>query len=314
MAAPPAVRPAPTTALDADRRSVRTRLPRDTRAALLMLTPALIALLAFTYVPGVLSAVASTFDVPLSAQQDWRFVGLDNYRSVISDPAVRQATWNTILYAAFTIVPSLAIGLGLALMADAVRRGRDVWSAILFLPLTANLVAMAVVFSWIFAFRGGFANQVLSLVGVGPVNFLGDGSTALPTVAAVGVWRAASFAMVLYLAGLTSVPTAVHEAAATDGLRGLRKVRLVLLPMLRPTTVLATVITTLQAVQVFDLVEVMTAGGPLGQTETLLTVTWRIGFRSFQLGRASALSFILLLLLLVIGWLQRRALLKEAHQ
>jgi multiple sugar transport system permease protein len=169
------------------------------------------------------------------------------------------------------------------------------------------------VFHWIFALRGGFANEVLGLVGVKPVNFLGDGRFALPTVAAVGVWRAASFCMVLFLAGLTSIPEVIHETAATDGLSGWRKLRLVILPMLRPTIVLATVMTTLQAVQVFESVRVMTDGGPLGQTETILTVTWRVGFEFFELGKSSALSFLLLLFLLAVGISRRRSVMQGGH-
>ncbi|MEX2100827.1 MAG: sugar ABC transporter permease [Acidimicrobiia bacterium] len=282
----------------------------DGAVAAALIAPALVGLLVFTYVPALLSFVASVFDVPLS-DSAWTFTGLDNYRAVLGDAKVRQAAWNTLLYAAFTIVPSLLLGLGLALLASGAARARGLLSALLFLPLTANLVAMAVVFRWMFAFRGGFANQMLGLVGVGPLNFLGDGATALPTVAAVGVWRSASFAMVLFLAGLTAIPTAIHEAAASDGLWGWSKLRLITVPMLQPTIVLATVVAALQAIQVFDTIEVMTGGGPLGQTETLLTVTWRIGFEAFQLGRASALSFMLLVVLLAVGWLRRTTLLRS---
>jgi multiple sugar transport system permease protein len=292
-----------------DSPSPRKPIHRDARAAIAMIAPAVTVLLLFTYLPALLSFVASLFDVPLSGQ-GWSFVGLDNYEDVLGDPDVRQAVRNTVLYAVLTIVPSLAVGLGLALLVTRLGRTSTLVSTILFLPLTANLVAMAVVFRWIFALRGGFANELLSFVGVEPVNFLADERAALPTVAAVGVWRAASFSMVLFMAGLTSIPTAVHEAAAVDGLRGIRKLRLVILPMLRPTIVLATVLTTLQAVQVFDSVLVMTDGGPQGATETILTITWRIGFGYFELGRSSALSFLLLVFLLALGYGRRRALLR----
>jgi multiple sugar transport system permease protein len=308
--------PAPTTVRTpsaAPARKVRARRVRgDGRAALGMAGPAIAVLLVFTYLPALLSFVASLFHVPLSAE-GWTWAGLDNYRDVVGDPEVRRATWNTLLYALMTIVPSLAIGLGLALLVTRLRKAGTTVSTILFLPLTANLVAMGVVFHWIFALRGGFANEMLGLVGMKPINFLGDGRFALPTVAAVGIWRAASFCMVLFLAGLTSIPEVIHETAATDGLTGWRKLRLVILPMLRPTIVLAAVMTTLQAVQVFESVRVMTGGGPLGQTETILTTTWRVGFEFFELGKSSALSFLLLLALLALGISRRRTVMQGGH-
>lgn len=292
-----------TTAASRSRRS-------QSRSAALMVAPALFLLFLFTYLPAILSAGASLFDVPLSGS-GWTLVGADNYADAIGDSDTRQAVRNTLVYSVLTIVPSLVIGFGLALLASGVARRHTALSTVLFLPLTANLVAMAVVFRFVFAFRGGLANELGGFVGLEPINFLGDSTYAMPTVAAVGVWRSASFTMVLFLGGLTSIPSSVHEAAAMDGVRGLAKVRNVILPMLRPTIILATVLAVLQAVQVFDTIEVMTGGGPLGATETILTFTWRVGFERFDLGRASALSFLLLVVLLAIGWARKRSVTQE---
>lgn len=274
-----------------------------------MVAPALALMAAFTYLPAALSFVASLFDVPLAGGA-WKFVGIGNYRDNFADPDMWQALRNTLLYSVVTIVPSLVVGFGLALLCSGSGRRSTFLSTLLFLPLTANLVAMAVVFRWIFAFRGGLANELVGIVGIGPVNFLGKGSTALPSVALVGIWRSASFCMVLFLAGLTAIPSSVHEAAAMDGVRGVVKVRKVVLPMLRPAIVLATVMAVLQSIQAFDTIRVMTGGGPLGATETLLTYTWRIGFEEFDLGRSSALSFLLLVVLLAIGWARKKSVMR----
>lgn len=281
----------------------------DVRAAFTFIAPAVLFVGLWTYFPAALAFLASFFQIPLSGD-GWRFVGLGNYASVIADSDVRQAVWNTVLYCVLSIVPSVALGLGAALLTNTVGHGRGLLSTLLFLPLTANLVAMAVVFQWVFAFNGGLANQVLALAGAAPVNFLAGDVTALPTVAALGVWRSASFCMVFFLAGLTTIPTSLHEAAAMDGLRGWAKLRWMVLPLLRPAVVLATVVATLQAVQIFEAIRVMTDGGPLGATESILTITWRIGFGFFQLGGAAALSFLLLVVLLVVGLLRRRAILR----
>jgi len=267
---------------------------------------ALVAL--FTLLPGLIALVGSFFDIDISNGVIWTWVGLDNFAALFADPAVRQALLNTVLYCALTIIPSLAIGLGLALLAQSISKGRRLVQTLLFLPFTANLVAMAVVFRWIFALNGGFANQLLALIGIGPLNFLGDSTYALPTLAAVGVWRCSALAMVLFLSGLTSVPTAVNEASAADGISGWAKLRLVTLPLLRPITVFVTVMVVLQSVQVFDTINVMTQGGPLGATETALTMTWRLGFAYYELGQAAALSTLLLVVLILIGVLRRRSL------
>ncbi|MBF4607605.1 sugar ABC transporter permease [Curtobacterium sp. VKM Ac-1393] len=261
----------------------------------------------FVIVPALLSFVASFFSVPLAGGA-WRFVGLDNYLRIATDTTVQRAIVNTVAYAAMTIVPSLVIGLVLALLAESVSRGRPFVRTALFLPMTANLVAMAVVFRWVFAYQGGFVNQVLGVVGVEPVNWLGDTHTSLVTVALVGVWRSASFSMMIFIAGFATIPGSVQEAARAEGIRGFRKLRHITLPMMRPTVVFATVLAILGSVQVFDTINVMTQGGPLYSTETILTETYKLGFQYFDLGSASALSFLLLVVLVAIGLVQRRVL------
>lgn len=278
------------------------------RLAAALLAPALLLTALFVVLPGLLAFVGSLFRIDLTGGNDWTWVGFENFGLVLGDPAVQQSLVNTLVYCLLTIVPSLTVGLALALLASSLTRGRPLVQTLLFLPFTANLVAMAVVFRYLFDLRGGFANQLLGLVGIGPVNFLGDTATALPTVAAVGVWRGAALAMIMFLAGLTSIPTAVHEACAADGITGLTKLRLVVLPLLRPITVFVTVLTVLQSVQVFDTVNVMTGGGPLGATETALTMTWRLGFTYYDLGQGAALSSLLLVVLVGVGVLRRSAL------
>jgi multiple sugar transport system permease protein len=290
-APPPASRPHP--------RARRNRL-----APILLIGPAMVGLAVLTYLPIALSLGAGFFSIPITGK-GVKWVGFDNFVSVLSDDRMHQAAVNTLAYCALTIVPSVVIGLAAALAIEALGRGKALVSTLLFIPLTANLVAMAVVFRWIFAAPSGFANQVLAMVGVGPVDFLNDSHTALLSVALVGAWRSTSFAMVLFLAGLTTVPRGVHEASAMDGLRGVKKIVLVTVPMLRTTLVLVLVLTAIQSIQVFDTVNVMTDGGPNGSTETLFTLIWRTGFSYLQLGNASALTLVVLLVLVVIGLLRR---------
>lgn len=289
----------------------RRRGPRGDRfAPALLVLPAGIAMTVFVIVPAILSLVASFFAVPL-AGGEWKFVGFTNFQRIITDPTVQQSMVNTLVYCVLTVVPGLAIGLVLALLAESVGRGRSWVRTALFLPMTANLVAMAVVFRWLFAYQGGFVNQVLGFVGMAPVNWLGDTDTSLLTVALVGIWRGASFSMMIFIAGLATIPTTIDEASRAEGIRGLPKLWRITLPMMKPTVVFATVLAILHSVQVFDAVNVMTQGGPLNSTETVLTQSYKLGFSYYDLGAASALSFLLLVVLITIGVLQRRLLTGE---
>lgn len=280
---------------------------RWTRHPWLYLAPAMAALTLFTFTPTVLALLSSLFDISITGAR-WDFVGLSNYVTATRDPAVVGAAINTLVYAALTVIPSIVLGLGLALLVEGLGRVKGIARTALFLPMTANLVAMSIVFSWIFSFRGGFANTVLGLIGVGPVNFLGDAGTALPTVASIGVWRSAAFNMVIYSAGLTTVPSVIHQACAVDGVRGWTKLRRVLWPLLRHSTIFVTVITFIQSIQVFDSIAVMTQGGPLGATETLLFLVWRLGFQVFRLGYASAIAFLMLVVVVLVGLARARSL------
>ena len=273
----------------------------------LFLAPSLALLSLFVLVPVVLSFIASLFNVPLTGL-NWKFVGLDNYKEALADPGIRRAFWNTIVYCAMTIVPSIFVGLGLALLIESFTRGQTLLRTLLFLPVTANLVAMAIVFQWVLGVRGGFLNELLAIVGFSPINFLGSKTTALPVIAGVGIWRYSSYNMIIYLAGLTAIPRSVHEATAIDGVRGLAKIRTVIWPLLRPSTIFVLVITFIQSVQVFETIAVMTGGGPLGSTQTLLFAIWQQGFAFFRLGYAAALSFVLLILTVLAGVLRRRAI------
>lgn len=280
---------------------------RRSLTPVLFLVPAGVGMILFVVVPAVLSLIASFFSIRLTGGS-WEFVGLANFERMLTDPVVQRSALNTLVYSAITIVPSLAIGLIVALLADSVSRGRPLVRTVLFLPLTANLVAMAVVFQWIFAYRGGFVNQTLGFLGMTPVNWLGDTHTSLLTVALVGVWRSASFSMMIFTAGLATIPGSINEAARAEGIRGLPKLFRITLPMMQPTVVFATVLAILGSVQVFDTINVMTQGGPLHSSETVLIEIYKLGFSYFDLGSASALSFMLLVVLVGIGVAQHRVL------
>lgn len=276
-----------------------------------LLLPALVALALFVYGPALLSFIGSFFSIPLAGGR-WEFVGLANYASIFDDPLVQQAAGNTLVYALATIIPSMVLGLALALLVENISRGSWLIKTALILPMTANMVAMAVVFRWMFALEGGLTNQLIAILGFSPVNWLGDTSTSLLSVILVGIWRGTSLCMLLFMAGLTTIPGSIHEAAAVEGIRGFAKLRHITLPMLKPTLQFVSVLSITGAVQVFEIIDVMTDGGPLGSSETVLTMTQKIGFDYFRVGEASAVSFILIAILLIIGLLGRRQVSEES--
>lgn len=278
-----------------------------TWAPVLMVAPMVILASVFVLFPAVLTFIASFFEVPFTGGE-WEFVGFDNFATVFGTNQIVQAIVNTVVYSLITIIPSLVIGLAMALLVEAATRGKALLRTLMFLPMTANLVAMAVVFSYMFDFRIGVINQFLGLIGLGPVNWLGSTNTSLLTVALVGIWRTASFTMMVFFAGLTTIPTTLNESARMDGISGLIKLRKITLPAMRPSVVFAVVMAVLLSVQAFDTVRIMTDGGPQYSSELIQTMAWRMGFEYFDLGTASALSFIMIVALILVGFWQRRAL------
>jgi multiple sugar transport system permease protein len=184
-----------------------------------------------------------------------------------------------------------------------VTRGRTLIRLLLFLPVTANLVAMSVVFQYVFSPDAtGLANTVLETFGVGPVDWLGSRTTALVVVSSVGLWRLTSLVFVLYLAGLTAIPSTVDEAAEVDGLRGWVRFRKITWPLLAPTTVFAAVVGAVLSLQTFETIAVLSQGGPNGASETLVYRIYKIGFEpSFRVGYANLLSSLLVAVAVLLG-------------
>ncbi|MGP6174600.1 carbohydrate ABC transporter permease [Corynebacterium sp. A21] len=272
-----------------------------------MVAPMVILASIFILIPAILTFIGSFFSIPFTGGE-WKFVGFDNFTRVFSTTQILKSILNTIIYSVLTIIPSLVIGLALALGAESLTRGKALVRTLLFLPMTANLVAMAVVFAYIFDYRIGILNSLLGSVGVSPINWLGETNTSLLTVALVGIWRTSSFTMMIFFAGLATIPGTMNEAARMDGISGLTKVFRITLPAMKPSVVFATVMAVLQSVQAFDTVRVMTDGGPQYSSEVIQTMAWRMGFEYFDLGTASALSFIMIAVLIAVGLWQRKVL------
>jgi multiple sugar transport system permease protein len=269
----------------------------------LLLSPASLFLAVFWIFPLALVVTLSLFDLNL-VDNTLRFAGLDNYASELGSPEFAQSLHATVLYALYTIVPSLGTGLLVAVLVSGLRHGQGFWRSVYFLPVASTLVAMASVWRWMLNPDVGIADRVLRAV-FGAGNWLNDPHLALVAVAMVSDWHQIGFAVVLYLAALGRLPREPYDSAAIDGAGPWSRFWHVTWPALGPTTVFVFVLMSGYALQAYDTIAAMTAGGPAGATATLTYRMWLRGVQYFDAGRASVLAVVLLALSLVVIAIQR---------
>ena len=295
-----AARPLPTA-----RASERGRDPRALPTALLFLLPAIAILGTFSVYPALYSLYLSFFKWNgYAPQRD--FVGVGNYARLAGSPEFWNSLKVTVLYAGGLTLSALALGLLLAVLLNLPIRGRAVYRALYFLPVITPTVAAGVVWKNLFDPSQGAVNSLLGALGVRGPNWLVDPTWALLAVVIVGVWKRVGFNMVVYLAALQSVPRAYYEAAQLDGAGAWQQLRFVTVPLLAPTTFFLVITSLIEAFQVFDLVYVMTAGGPLGSTDVFGYYLYREGFKYSQLGFASAIAYVMFALIFLATVVQFR--------
>lgn len=260
---------------------------------------------------GLFVVIPSLWGIGLSfAEYDGiaaaKFAGVRNYTRMASDPLVWTTLLNTALYVAFTVPAGLALGLGIAMaLHQTWFAGRDWVRGLYFLPNVTSMVSVAFVWEWMLNPEFGMVNGALSRIGIQGPGWLSDPNLAMPSVAAVGIWHSLGFGVLIYLAGLKSIPEEVHEAARIDGATSWRSFRHVTWPLLTPTTMFLTVMGIIGAFQVFQSVYIMTGGGPLDRTRVFMFYLWQSAFQSLEMGYASAMAvllFVILLLLTLAQW------------
>jgi multiple sugar transport system permease protein len=241
-------------------------------------------------------------------------VGLSHYAALFSDEVFQRALRNTFLYVGFVLPGAVFGGLGIALLVHARIRTRSFYEVIYFLPVTSTLVAMATVWQFMLHPSLGPVSAIFAALGLANVDLLNDPDLALGTLAMIGLWQQVGFNMVLFLAGLSAIPRDLYEAAALDGAGGgADRFLRVTWPLLGPTTMFVTITSTIAAFKVFDTVAVLTKGGPLGSTETLLYVLYLEGFQYFRTGYAAAMTIVLLAFLIILSVIQARVIDRKVH-
>ncbi|WP_082929000.1 carbohydrate ABC transporter permease [Rhizobium aegyptiacum] len=277
----------------------------QTRAGLILALPATVLIAALLIGPAILVFILSFTDASLGLAGA-RFVGLGNYARMLTDPGLSHSLRNTALYVLVVVPTSIGWGLLVALLIVRSPFGTFYRTAY-FLPVAATLVALATAWEAILHPSLGFANTMLQLAGASPVGFLSDPATAIYALAGIGVWQLVGFNMILFLAGLSTIPEELYEAAAIHGAdRGLKRFLLVTWPMLAPVTLFVTVMTIIRAFSVFETVAVLTKGGPMKSTSVILYTFYEEGFRFFRVGYASAIAVSFFVFVTLLSLLQMR--------
>lgn len=289
-------------------------MTRQERTGWLFTTPVL-ALIALVFVlPTALALALSVTDYSIYALGDWsnvRIVGLGNFVDLLSTPLFWRALGNTLVFAGLGVPMAIGTSLFMALLLnDATVRWKPLWRVLLFAPYVTSIVATAVVWRFLFNERFGLINRALTAVGVAPVDWLGGPHSSIPAILLFVTWKIFGYNMVVFTAALSAVPTDLMEAARLDGASRLGRFRHVTLPAIGPTLMLATVMSVAGFLQIFAEPYVMTLGGPAQSTTTVLYFMFDEGFKWWNLGQASAVAFILFLLILAVTivqtWVGRR--------
>jgi multiple sugar transport system permease protein len=285
-------------------RPTSTPESRTGRAGWLFVAPALVLIGVFFLLPVGASLLLSVTDFDLYAVADRanaRFVGLANYATLLHNPTFWLALKNTFYFALIGGPLTVATSLGAALLVNAkLVRFKTVFRTIYFLPFVTTLVAVAIVWRYLYHPQYGLLNYALGAVGIRPVDWLGDPRWAMPAIILLAVWKNFGYNMLIFIAGLQAIPEELYEAASLDGAGGVRRFWHVTLPNLAPTFFFVGVVTMIGYFQLFAEPYVMTAGGPLGATTSLVLFMYTEGFRWWRLGNAAAIAF--LLFIIIMAW------------
>jgi multiple sugar transport system permease protein len=272
--------------------------------------PALVVIFVFFALPVSAGLALSLTDFDLYALADLstlRFVGLDNYGRLLRTPLFWQALGNTLYFVAVGVPVSIGLSLGAALLLNSrVARWQPLFRTALFAPVVTTVVAVAVIWRYLLHTRYGLINQALAGVGIDPVDWLGDPHWSMPAIILFAAWKNFGYNMIILLAALQAVPRELYESARVDGAGALRQFTDLTVPVLTPTLVMVGIMTISGYFQLFAEPYVMTQGGPLRSTVSVLYFMYEEGFRWWNLGNASAVAFLLFVVIFAVSWVLLR--------
>jgi multiple sugar transport system permease protein len=276
---------------------------KETLVAALMLAPNLLGLVIFLVIPTIASFVISFTEWNLIGDSRW--YGFGNFRDVIGDVLFWQTLKNTTIYVFSKVPLNIILSLVFAVLLNQALYGRTFFRALIFLPMIASSVSVALLWQPLFL-TSGLLNKILTTMGLPPSSWIYSPKTSMMSVIIVALWKEVGYYMVIFLAGLQSISRNYYEAANIDGANGINQFFHITIPLISPTTFFVLIISIIGSFQIFDLTTVLTGGGPVNSTNTLIMYVYQAGFRFFRMGYASALStvlfFIVLLLTIIQNW------------
>lgn len=271
-------------------------------APYLFILPTFLIIVVFGIIPAFWGIGLSLFDYPLL--QSPKFIGIENYRRLSQDYLFQRSFINTLYYMIGTVPPRVIIGLIIAIILNQPLKGKSTLRLMYYFPVIAPLVTVSMLWLWILDTHFGILNYMLSIFGIEAIPWLTSTKWAMPSIIIMSIWKTVGWNMVVFLAGLQGIPDSFYDAAEIDGAGRWATFRYITLPLLRPTTLLAVVMSLIASSQVFDQIYVMTGGGPGYSTMTLVQQVYNAAFQNYEMGYASAVSVILLLLVVSLSFLQ----------
>jgi multiple sugar transport system permease protein len=277
-------------------------------AAYLFLTPALLAIFIFFLIPVLAALIMSftDFDIYSLGNINYaRFIGFNNYIEIFKDPLFWQSLKNTLYFVIAGGPLSIAVSLAAALLLSSkLVKYKGIFRLVYFMPVVTTLVAVSILWRFIYHPRFGILNYLLGFVGVHPIDWLGNPHWAMPAIILMAIWKNFGYNMIIFIAGLQNIPEDLYEAANIEGASEWNKFKNITLPMLAPTTLFVSIITMIGYFQLFAEPYVMTQGGPLNSTLSIVLYMYQEGFRWWNMGYSAALAFILFFIILIVSLIQ----------
>ena len=281
------------------------RKKRENLTGILFIIPAMLPVLVFWILPVIFSGGLSFTNWDMMSE-DIKFMGFKNYTSLLRDPNFGRVLKNTLVFAVGSTIPTIFLGMMIALVMDGASKGAGLYRTIIFAPYITPMVAISVVWSWIFEPRVGILNFVMRLVSLPESQWLQSSKTAMISVLIVTTWKSLGWTMIFYMEAIRKVPKSLLESASMDGANGFWRFIKITLPMISPTTFFLIIMSTISSLQAYDQIQVLTQGGPAGATRTLLYYYYQEAFQNFNTGKASAVAVILVIITVILSLAETR--------
>lgn len=270
--------------------------------AFIFILPSLLGILVFNFIPTITSFYLSFTKWNLLGTP--QFIGLKNYSGIIEDPLFYKVLYQTLLFVFGTVILEVIISLFIATGLNSIVKLKSFFRTLYFLPVVSSMVAVSILWNWIFDPAYGFLNYILKIFGIDAIFWLSDPTWALPSIIMVSVWKNLGYSTVLFLSGLQTLPTDCIEAAGVDGAKPHEIFYKIIIPLLSPTIFLVTIMSFINAFQTFDSVYILTGGGPNNTTNLMVYWLYKNAFEFYNMGRASAIAYVLFLVILTITLIQ----------